>query len=151
MIDKFYTLKDLLGSGLTMRGSGDGSPTDINEYYLKPQVINMWDWDIYDNYYTYIDDDGCRFCVYVCVTINEKGSGKLYKLHKDLSNLPKTKYITAPYCVLCGSPPIEGADGEWFCFNDSCLWGMSNMDKGYTGEQWIKLNTEPIDLSGVDL
>jgi hypothetical protein len=143
MKDMFYTLDDLLKTGLTMRSVGNGTPTEVNEYYLRPHVINMWDWSDYSNYYTYREDSGIRLCVYVCVTINERGSGKLFKLKKDLSNLPKSKYLIEPYCVLCGAPPIEVVDSqELFCYNDGCLWGMSNMEKGYTVEQWKRINKE---------
>ena len=86
MIDIFHTLEDLLATNIKMLSSADGSSRlNIGEVFLKPDVINMWDFNSYREYYTYFKGD-IQFVVRICQKIDDVTT-KTQLLKKDLSNI----------------------------------------------------------------
>jgi hypothetical protein len=85
-INIFYTFEELKNTGLKMI-DGNRCPKDIaiGETYLSNKVICMWDFNCYDDYYTYFDDS-IHLVVQVCKKI-DKTYTKCENLKKDLSNL----------------------------------------------------------------
>ena len=86
MIDKFFTLDDLINTGFKMVQAYSSSGVEIGEYYLQPKVVNMWDWSDYSKHYSYYSND-IKFLVNVCKKDSENRVST-YLLLKDLSNLP---------------------------------------------------------------
>ena len=85
MIDKLHTIQKLKDTGLKMFGSYTSSDTKIGEKFLQPQVISMWDFKNYSDFFTYYDN-GIKLVVNLCVKTDEKTT-KIEYLKKDLSNL----------------------------------------------------------------
>ena len=86
MIDKFYEIKELKDTKLKMIDScRSNHDIPIGETYLQSEVINMWDFKDYSNFYTYFDD-GIHFVVNICVRIDIKTT-RTERLEKDLNNI----------------------------------------------------------------
>ncbi len=89
MIQTIFTLDDLKEIGLTIVGSyqtAESYGVKVGEYYLQSDVVSMWDWKDYSDYYTYFDD--YKHLVYLCFRKDDKTTTK-EPLKKDFSNIPQ--------------------------------------------------------------
>lgn len=95
MIQTIFTLDDLKETGLAIVGSyqtAESYGVKVGEYYLQSNVISMWDWKDYSDYYTYFDD--YHHVVNLCFRKDEKTT-KCEPLKKDFSNIPQPTTTTS--------------------------------------------------------
>ena len=86
MIDEFFTKQDLKSLGLKMESSSSiNKDISVGEQFLKPEVINQWDFNDYSDFYTYFSDKGIKFVVKICKKFNS--GHRATPLKKDFSNI----------------------------------------------------------------
>lgn len=86
MIDKFHTLQDLKNTGLKMFGAHVSSDAAVGEYFLQPEVISMWDFKDYSEFYTYFDE-GIKLVVKLCIKTDKNTTKCSFLKHEDLKKL----------------------------------------------------------------
>ena len=88
---KFYTLDDLIATGIPMFDGTVSPDIEVGEVYLSDRVISMWDFNFSSRKgkYIYYDNAGDTLIekmVEVCKRVDETGY-ECVPLEKDLSNI----------------------------------------------------------------